>query len=165
MMLYLIRHGECLGQCDPNYYSDPDSPLSDLGREQAVQTRKALSEKLTHIISSPLIRALETAAIIASNKPITVWTDVREGFSNSHQGRPLSDLQARFPSALFPESISEQGWQHGNDVYDDWQPRCQNVLASLNTQFSNDDHIALITHGGFANYLLHALLGLTFKKP
>jgi len=166
MHLHILRHGECLGQCDPDFYTDPDSPLSALGKKQAQESARVFNTlKLTHVVSSPLIRSLETASFIAGDLNFQVWTDVREGFSRSHQGRSLSDLKKRFPKAVFPNDITESGWQHGDDLYDDWQPRCQKVVHKLREDFTHDDHVALVTHGGFANYLLHMLLDLSFQAP
>ena len=167
MHLYLIRHGECLGQTDPGHYADPDSPLSSLGRQQAQLTARCLSRvKLTQVLSSPLVRSLETAQAIAELQQLSVeaWTDLREGFSHYHRGRALAELQDRFTNARFPKEVDEQGWHHGNDVYDDWQPRCERILKKIGV-LSADSHVALVSHGGFGNYLLHSALGLDFKKP
>lgn len=167
MNLYLIRHGECLGQSDSNFYAEPDSPLSALGQQQAQLTGEYLSHlNLSHVVSSPLVRALETAVPIAesSHLPVEVWPNLREGFSGRHRGHSLKELQSKFPEARFPEGFAENGWQHGDDIYKDWQPRCENVLKRLH-MLPNDSHVALVSHGGFGNYLLHSALGLNFKKP
>ncbi len=75
MHLLIIRHGQCLGQCDPTYSSDPDSPLSPHGEHQAHQLAQRLcGEQLTHILSSPLVRSLLTASIIADVMGISVLT-------------------------------------------------------------------------------------------
>jgi 2,3-bisphosphoglycerate-dependent phosphoglycerate mutase len=123
MNLYLIRHGEYLGQLDPTHYSNPDSPLSALGEQQAVLTAKHLSRaNLSCVVSSPLVRALATAAPIAQsfNIPVLVWTDIREGFSDYHKGFSLAKLQTEFPNTQFSEEVTEEGWHHGNDFYDEW---------------------------------------------
>lgn len=118
------------------------------------------------MVSSPLIRTLETATPIADSLQLStvVWSDLREGFSHYHQGRSLAELQDRFPNAQFPEEINEQGWHHGDDIYVDWKSRCERVLNQLSL-FSDDSCIALINHGGFGNYLLHSALGLSFERP
>jgi broad specificity phosphatase PhoE len=167
MNLFLIRHGECLGQSDPNYYSEPDSPLSPLGKQQSQLTAEYLSHfKLTHIICSPLIRALETATPIAEScdLPIIVWTDLREGFTSYHRGYSLTKLQHLFPSAQFSDDITEQGWHHGNDHYSNWQPRCERALQKLNLLAKNS-YVVMVSHGGFGNYFLHSVLGLNFEQP
>ena len=167
MNLYLIRHDECLGQTDPDYHSDPDSSLSSLGQQQAQLTAKFLARvNFTQVISSLLVRSLETAQAIAEPQglPVEVWTDLREGFSRYYRGRALAELQDKFANARFPKEIDEQGWHHGNDVYDDWQPRCERILKKIGV-LPTDGHVALVSHGGLGNYFLHSALGLDFKKP
>ncbi len=43
MLLTLVRHGECLGQSDPQFWTDPDSPLSPLGMAQALAAARRLA--------------------------------------------------------------------------------------------------------------------------
>jgi len=160
MHLYIIRHGECS-------YRTPDSGLTEKGREQALKTAEYFSQKqVQYIFSSPLIRALETAQPLAMQKelPITVMTDLREGFSNSHTARARQELQDMFPKVQLPYDINKNGWLHGNDHYVDWKPRCENILKTLYS-YPKDSRIAVFTHGGFGNYLLHSILGLNFEKP
>lgn len=160
MHLYIIRHGECS-------YATPDSPLTTLGQKQAQKTANYfLSKKLDYIYSSPLVRSLETAIPLAKQAElsINVLTDLREGFSNYHKGSALQELQAKFPQAQFPNDITEDGWEHGNDEYVDWQPRCERILEVLQN-YPKDSRIAIFTHGGLGNYLLHHILGLSFEKP
>jgi len=70
MKLILIRHG----QTDENVahrHQPNDTPLSVLGRKQAVQAADTLQTAgVTHVVSSPLIRALQTASLIANGLDI-----------------------------------------------------------------------------------------------
>jgi broad specificity phosphatase PhoE len=68
MQLVLLRHGECLGQCDPALGHEPDTPLSERGRQQVRCAAQALERaQITQILSSPLLRSLETAHLIAEH--------------------------------------------------------------------------------------------------
>ncbi|MBI4547177.1 MAG: phosphohistidine phosphatase SixA [Ignavibacteriae bacterium] len=63
MHLYLVRHGDALTQG----YDDPARPLSSLGEEQAklaALTLKVFGVALDAILSSPLLRAKQTASIV-----------------------------------------------------------------------------------------------------
>lgn len=67
MKLYLLRHGEAAEFGDPRYPNDADRPLTDRG----AQRTKALAHALRRwdiafdvIVSSPLVRARETAEIM-----------------------------------------------------------------------------------------------------
>lgn len=63
--VYLIRHGIA---ADPGEYkSDRDRPLTDEGKQKTVKVAKRLKELNIHfdlILSSPLIRAQQTAQIL-----------------------------------------------------------------------------------------------------
>jgi 2,3-bisphosphoglycerate-dependent phosphoglycerate mutase len=169
MLLTLVRHGECLGQSDPQFWTDPDSPLSSLGIAQAQAAAQQLAtEQVGHLLSSPLIRALATADAIAAACAIAhihVWPELREGFSGEHRGLPRSQLQAQFPRALLGETITEGGWSHGDMGYDAFWLRCQGLIGRIREEYTHQDHIVLVTHGGCANYILHCLLGIDRAAP
>ena len=54
-VLYLVRHCQATGQ-------EPDAPLTELGKQQAIALADWLSEvPIGRIISSPFIRAYQSA--------------------------------------------------------------------------------------------------------
>jgi broad specificity phosphatase PhoE len=169
MLFTLVRHGECLGQTDPQFWADPDTALSPHGIEQAIATAQQLAtEQVTHLLSSPLVRALATAdsiAMMCGIAHIHVWTELREGFSGTYRGLTRTQLQARFPRAVLAETITEDGWNHGDADYDALWLRCQELTHSVRQQFTHQDHVVLVTRGGCANYLLHILLGIDRSSP
>jgi broad specificity phosphatase PhoE len=169
MLFTLVRHGECLGQTDPQFWSDPDSALSTRGIEQAIATAHQLAtEQVTHLVSSPLLRALTTADAIATMCAIAhiqVWPKLREGFSGTYRGLARSKLLAQFPRAVLADSITEDGWNHGDTNYDALWLRCQELVQRVRQQFTHQNHVVLVTHGGCANYLLHILLGIDRRSP
>jgi probable phosphoglycerate mutase len=170
MYLFVVRHGECLGQADPSYYTDPDSPLSLRGERQAAQVAQHLrTERVTHILSSPLVRSLATASIIAETieiDAIDVWTELREGWHGPHRGVGRAELQRRFPRAMLPLCVMDDGWDHGGDTsYEAFFARARHVLNGIKQRFGPADRVLIVTHGGFANYLLHALLQIMPTTP
>jgi broad specificity phosphatase PhoE len=123
---------------------------------------------VTHVVSSPLLRALETAHIVAEAvgiEQVEVWMAAREGFSATHRGYSRSVLAERFSRAVLPIEIVEDGWPHGDDTYATFLARAEETASRLNSQFGQEDHVVLVTHGGFANYLLHALLRIPPDTP
>ncbi|HAA32229.1 MAG TPA: phosphohistidine phosphatase SixA [Cyanobacteria bacterium UBA8553] len=65
MELYLIRHGIAADR--EAYANDEERPLTDKGRQKTDKVAKQLRQKGLHfdlILSSPLVRAKETAAIL-----------------------------------------------------------------------------------------------------
>lgn len=66
--LLLIRHAHALPAYEAGVPSDALRPLSEPGRQKAARTAKALAGKGLHpqiVFSSPLLRAVQTAEIIA----------------------------------------------------------------------------------------------------
>src|SRR4030066_2591894 len=65
----LLRHGQSQGNFEGRHQGQADFPLTDLGRQQTnalVDRWKAEKKEIDLIISSPLMRARETAEIIAT---------------------------------------------------------------------------------------------------
>lgn len=65
MELYLIRHAHAV---DGDGLRDDDRPLSRQGRQQALDVGGALAKqkvRLARVVTSPLVRAVETAELIA----------------------------------------------------------------------------------------------------
>ena len=84
----------------------------------------------------------------------------------SYQCLPRQELLARFPRALFPASVNEDGWTHpGDDTYETFFDRARAAVQRVKTSFGPDNRIAIVTHGGIANYLLHAILQISPATP
>jgi len=175
MHLWLIRHGDCPSESAPGA-STPDGALSPMGEQQARQTARRLAgERVTHVLSSPLVRALATASFIAGaagDLPVQVWTELREGYSDMpgrpvpiHRGHGRAELLRRFPRAILPPDIADDGWDHGGDTYASFLARCQDAARMLGTQFESQARVVIVAHGGSLNYLLHALLGISAATP
>ena len=68
MNLYIIRHAIAVDEAASDYASDSERPLTDKGRKKMRQIAKALRSlgvEFDLILSSPYIRACETAEILA----------------------------------------------------------------------------------------------------
>lgn len=69
MQLYIVRHGIAIGREDPRCPSDPERYLTEEGVEKTVQVAKgvaALGATADLLLSSPYVRATQTAEIFAS---------------------------------------------------------------------------------------------------
>ncbi len=69
MSIYLVRHGQDEDNALDIVNGLRDKPLTDIGRGQALKAAELLCTKIDHvdaIYSSPLLRAYETADIIAN---------------------------------------------------------------------------------------------------
>ncbi|MEJ2116686.1 MAG: histidine phosphatase family protein [Alphaproteobacteria bacterium] len=104
--IYLIRHGETEWNKEKRFQGNMDSPLTDLGRRQAVSSAqilaRALKEKNQTLTfqTSPLGRARETAVIIqehcALRKPV-IDLRLREKSMGSWDGLTHEEVKVRWP--------------------------------------------------------------------
>lgn len=68
MNLYLIRHAIAVDEGDPEYAQDSLRPLTEKGRKkmrQIARGLRALGAEFDLIVSSPYVRARETAEILS----------------------------------------------------------------------------------------------------
>jgi phosphohistidine phosphatase len=69
MELYILRHGDAVDRVTGGYARDEDRPLTDEGRAEALGVAGGLSRlgvSLDLLLTSPLVRAAQTAEVIAS---------------------------------------------------------------------------------------------------
>ena len=106
--IYLVRHGENYANLTKEFsYRKVDYSLTPKGRLQAEQTAQVFVEKdIAAIYSSPLKRALETAAIIAERLKIRykIVENFREVNVGALEGRPAN----------------VESWDLHNQVIEDW---------------------------------------------
>ncbi|MFI6985712.1 histidine phosphatase family protein [Embleya sp. NPDC050154] len=77
-IVHLMRHGEVHNPHGILYGRLPDYHLSELGNKMAERVADHLAERdITHVVSSPLERAQETAAPIAGRHNLEIATDDR----------------------------------------------------------------------------------------
>jgi phosphohistidine phosphatase len=68
MQVYIVRHGEAIDHHDPSVTSDAMRALTERGRDEVATMARLLSVLGVHpdlILSSPLVRARQTAEIFA----------------------------------------------------------------------------------------------------
>ena len=69
MYLYLVRHGQSVGNERQLFFGRRDHPLTELGREQARQAAEKLNGvEFTRCVASPLARAWDTAVICTEGR-------------------------------------------------------------------------------------------------
>jgi len=80
-MLYILRHADAEKATGPSARDDGERPLTDKGRSTARQVGKWIKKREIHVdavVTSPLVRARETADLVAEVLGVeTVETDDR----------------------------------------------------------------------------------------
>jgi broad specificity phosphatase PhoE len=95
---YFLRHGETDWNREGRYQGHSDVPLNATGLAQAQAAAERLATtKIDRIVSSPLIRALKTAAIVAENLGVPIHPDRRlvERDFGSFNGLVIREVKAR----------------------------------------------------------------------
>jgi ribonuclease H / adenosylcobalamin/alpha-ribazole phosphatase len=99
----LLRHGQTPMSVQKRYAGRSDVPLTDVGVQQAAAAAKRLaSAGLGVIVTSPLLRAAQTAQEVAAVTGAAVVTD--EGFRETDfgawEGRTFAEVRERWPAEV-----------------------------------------------------------------
>lgn len=163
LTVYLIRHGETLWNREGRCQGVTDVPLTEKGYCQARAIAKALAEKpLSLILSGPLQRTRETAAIIAESHGLSVET--REELREWHQG-DLEGLTG--PELLANHRAYFERWFHdpagtappGGETLQSLQDHAWPVIESLRERPLNGP-VAVVSHTMTIGTIICAALGL-----
>ena len=94
-----LRHGETNWNAQGRFLGRSDIPLNERGRAQATTAAHQLRACRPHlVVSSPLIRALETARIIADTLkvPLHVEPNLIECDFGSFEGRTIAEVMSEY---------------------------------------------------------------------
>ena len=95
--LVLIRHGESEGNRDRVFTRTPEVPLTDAGRAQVRQAAEWIAARYQPValVSSPFLRARQTAGILAERLALAVGVeeDLREQSYGELAGQPYAMLR------------------------------------------------------------------------
>lgn len=155
-----IRHGQTEMNAQSIQQGWQDSPLTDLGRQQAYDVKAQLDLAGATIISSDLGRAQETTRIIISDQPaVDVLYDwrLRERSYGEFEGQPIDSTEI------------DRTFANENESYRGAEPLAQfskRVLSFLDDcRLLDSDRFIVITHNGVLNRLHYLLLNqLDYKN-
>jgi broad specificity phosphatase PhoE len=122
-----------------------------------------------------MVRAVSTGAPIAARLglPLHAWVDWHEeggifletapGQYEARRGQGRAFFTREYPALVLPEMLDDEGWTtEGFEPYEQRPQRARRVLAELLERHGpSDDHVAVISHGGFYTHFLAALLDLS----
>jgi broad specificity phosphatase PhoE len=152
-----MRHGETAWNREGRVMGDLDVPLSDVGRRQCEDAATLLADLgIDRIVTSPLARAAETAAIVAGRLGVGTSEDARlvEVRFGEWQGLTYEEVATdpRYRAfAIDPVGCPTPGGETAADV----QRRGLEGLDSATT----GDCVLVVTHGDIIRTLLCHFLG------
>jgi alpha-ribazole phosphatase/probable phosphoglycerate mutase len=100
--ILLARHGETDWNLNRQVQGHSDTPLNETGRAQARALAEELAgERIDAVYSSDLVRAHETATIVAEPRAlhVTALPDLREKDFGTWEGLTDDEILVRFPDA------------------------------------------------------------------
>jgi 2,3-bisphosphoglycerate-dependent phosphoglycerate mutase len=157
-----LRHGESEGNQSGLLQGQSDYPLTSVGVEQAQRLAsywKSQNTKFDLIISSPLLRASQTAEVIASCLKVPIEYDPawKERDFGRLQGSKLEEIDQHIPPVDFFHPYEPIGG-NGESQLDLYIRACQalqNIVRRL------DGAYLVVSHGGILNKALYVIMGIT----
>ena len=147
--ILMARHGETDWNRENRFQGHADPPLNELGREQARELAKRLTDAdLAAVYASPLARASETAEIVAAELRLPVETRpaLREVDVGSWTGLTRDEVEAQYPEGFRRWLDADHGWDDG-ETYDDLGQRVLDDLLELAARHPSE-RILVVSHGG-----------------
>jgi broad specificity phosphatase PhoE len=167
MKLYFVRHGESTANLLREFSNSGfKHPLTEKGIEQAHALSRSLSSlKADHIYSSPIMRAVQTAEILAESLKVPVVTTeaLREWSVGTYEGTtdPLGwELHSQVQFDWFNDQKFDSKMP-GGESFHEIQARFTPFINGLvQDEKNSNSNIILVAHGGL--YL--AMLPVIFKN-
>jgi broad specificity phosphatase PhoE len=158
MQVLLVRHALPL-RSEHGEGSDPD--LSGEGLAQVERLHKALARfPISRVVSSPQRRAVQTAEPVAAARELSVEIDDR--FAEYDRDLPLYIPTEQIRDEM-PEEWARLARGHLPSAVDEdaFRARVRGAVDDLVAAADPADTVAVFTHGGVINALLHEILGTT----
>jgi broad specificity phosphatase PhoE len=144
---YFIRHGETDWNQRNIIMGSIDIPLNEVGLKQAQEAAEILKEEsFDIIISSPRIRARQTAEIIAkkAHRQILLEQDLAERIWGEAEGKPVDPTKSSFDDKDTPP---------GAETFSAFQRRVMEAVSSL---LLIGKLPLIVSHGGVFKALTHS---------
>ena len=172
MRIIFVRHGESEGNVQGKIQGREDYRLSITGVCQAERLKKFFSKQMitvTHLYSSPLIRAVQTAEILSGLWKVQI--KIEPGLQEYDMGR-LSGVDKATLKEKIPEVRKHQR-DSRNEYFDRIQPknllgieafsearkRAQSTMGIFFQRHDDSDVILCVSHGGILQRFVEEVLG------
>tara|TARA_B100000378_G_scaffold76635_1_gene59658 strand:+ start:191 stop:775 length:585 start_codon:yes stop_codon:yes gene_type:complete len=157
--LLVVRHGQSEWNATGRWQGRADPPLTDEGRRQSIAATGALGS-FDAVVASPLLRAVETATIIAERLgigPVPTDPDLMERDAGEWQGLTRVQIQEQWPGYL------EDGRRPpGYEPDDAMLARVRSGLNRIAGRVGDGD-VLVISHGGVV-YALEDACGEPWRR-
>lgn len=164
MILVVIRHGESEADILDVIEGRANFNLTERGKKQAHAMANYITQtyRIDKIYASPLKRANQTANILNEKTKcsITLVDDLME-FNNGL----LAGLKRDVAAKLYPknETLAFDQAMYGMESLKDFRLRADSVLNQIISENSDQQVIAIVSHGGLINRLYQSFLNMPIQ--
>jgi broad specificity phosphatase PhoE len=162
MILYLARHGETDLNIDDRYQGSSNLPLNARGLQQAASLATRVPAGVVAVVSSPQLRAYQTAQAVAATTALALETQVwlRERDFGVFEGLSQAEVQHRYPQ-LWVQNVVQQwnGAPPGGETVNQVVQLVADGLQALRAQYK-EQAIVLVTHGFVVRAVRFLLSGI-----
>ncbi len=167
--IYFVRHGQTLMNTK-HVHQGPEEPLTELGKKQAAAVALILKKKnIDVIITSPFVRAHETASIIARelDLPLSITESVKE----FRRPDPMYGTSHYSPKSFW--YVLQLFLNRDNDAWNDYGAEnmfhIRNRIVDAKRHICNTpgEHIVVVSHAIFIDMFTQAVCAdrsLGFKE-
>ncbi len=169
MYLYLIRHGQTDANINKIYQGNSNVPLNDSGKEQAkILAWRFKGYPIGALYSSNLERALETARAINQyhDLNLVIERDLQEISLGEWQGKTREQVKSEYSDFIQKRRDNDDIYTTavpGGESYQMLEKRAMAMLEKI-TGESEEEHVAIVTHGGIIKSIIGHILELPHQK-
>ena len=163
--IVLLRHGETVGNSRERFHGNSDVALSDEGREQVrAASRRLATEVFEVVAASPLRRAWQSAALVASGARVLLVPELGEVDFGRWEGLTAEEIEAQDPVLYraWREKASDFEFP-GGERRAAFQERVVKGLGVL--ERTGAENALVVTHRGVIRALAVHLLGEPLARP
>jgi broad specificity phosphatase PhoE len=164
MRLTLIRHGMTEWNALGRFQGHSDIPLSPLGEAQslALAGYAATFPPIDLLVSSPLQRARQTAALAFACEPLRIDARLSELHFGDFEGLTRDEIEddPRWHRWLEDPYLTPAP---GGEAYRQLRERIAEWLSEIR-QLDDSSHVVAVTHSGSIQMLLAELLGIEHPR-
>jgi probable phosphoglycerate mutase len=151
--IWLFRHGETEWSKSGQHTGRTDLPLIDEGRRRAEALGRNLAgRRFALVLSSPLVRALDTCRLAGYGDQVQLTDDLLEWDYGAYEGRRTADIRKERPGWLL--------WKDGVPGGETAAQVGARAQAVIERAVAADGDVALFSHGHILRVLGACWLGL-----
>ncbi|WP_067782734.1 histidine phosphatase family protein [Actinomyces vulturis] len=161
--LYVWRHGQTDYNIERRLQGCCDTPLNDNGKFQADKAAQVLAERgVTHVISSPLARAVDTAQALASlvGVEVQVLDGLIERSYGQWEGLTAAQIEADAPEQYAQWRQTGECPEVGIELCGETGRRVAACLQEFMDGVDEDAVVVAVSHGSAINAGITQFLGL-----